>query len=85
MSEVTQGLLLGHLLKRVSPCRLAVLGRLSSTLAYALWGAATHSWIMFAITFVSVLGATSCATIQSIISGAADGHSQGRTRARRAA
>jgi len=79
VSAVVQGLLLGRILKRISPRRLAVLGLLSSTLAYALWGAATQSWMMFAIIFVNLLGATVAATIQSIISGAADAHNQGQT------
>jgi len=79
VSAVVQGLLLGRILKRVSPRRLAVLGLASSTLAYLLWGAATHSWMMFAIIFVNLLGATVAATIQSIISSAADAHNQGQT------
>src|SRR5262249_56388703 len=79
VSAVVQGLLLGRILKRVSPRRLAVLGLASSALAYALWGAATQSWMMFAIIFVNLLGATVAATIQSIISGAADAHNQGQT------
>jgi len=79
VSAIAQGLLLGRLLKRFSPQRLAVLGMVSSTLAYALWGAATQGWMVFAIIFVNVLGATVSASIQSIISGAADARSQGRT------
>jgi len=79
VSAVVQGLLLGRILKRVSPRRLAVLGLLSSTLAYVLWGAATHSWMMFAIIFVNLLGATVAAAIQSIISSAADADKQGQT------
>ena len=79
VSAVSQGLLLGRLLKRFSPQRLAVLGLVSSTLAYAAWGAASESWMMFAIIFLNVLGATVSATIQSIISGAADAKSQGKT------
>jgi DHA1 family tetracycline resistance protein-like MFS transporter len=51
---------------------------LSSTLAYVLWGAATQSWMMFAIIFVNLLGATVAAAIQSIISGAADANNQGQ-------
>ncbi len=78
-SAVVQGLLLGRILKRVSPRRLAVMGLISSTLAYALWGAATHSWMMFAIIFANLLGATVSSTMQSIISSAADEKSQGRT------
>jgi len=78
VSAVVQGLLLGRLLKRFSSRRLAVLGLLSSTLAYLLWGAATEGWMMFAVIFVNLLGATVSSTIQSIISSAADPRSQGR-------
>ena len=79
VSAIVQGLLLGRLLKRFSPQRLAVLGMVSSTLAYAAWGAATEGWMMFAIIFLNLLGATVSAAIQSIISGAADARSQGKT------
>jgi MFS transporter, DHA1 family, tetracycline resistance protein len=79
VSAIAQGLLLGRLLKRFSPQRLAVLGMVSSTLAYAAWGAANQGWMMFAIIFLNLLGATVSAAIQSIISGAADARSQGRT------
>ena len=78
-SAIVQGLLLGRILKRVSPRRLAVMGLISSTLAYLLWGAATQSWMMFAIIFANLLGATVSSTFQSIISSAADEKSQGQT------
>jgi len=78
VSVVVQGLLLGRLLRSISARRLAVLGLVSSTLAYLLWGAATAGWMMFAVIFVNLLGATVAATIQSIISGAADARSQGQ-------
>jgi DHA1 family tetracycline resistance protein-like MFS transporter len=78
VSAIVQGLLLGRLLKRFSPRRLAVLGLASSTLAYVMWGAASEGWMMFAIIFVNVLGATVAASIQSIISSAADPRSQGQ-------
>jgi DHA1 family tetracycline resistance protein-like MFS transporter len=79
VSAVTQGLLLGRLLKRFSPQRLAVLGLVSSTLAYAAWGAATQGWMMFAIIFLNLLSSTVSSAIQSIISSAADARSQGKT------
>ena len=79
VSAIVQGLLLGRILKLVSPRRLAVLGLVSSTLAYVMWGAATQSWMMFAIIFVNLLGATVSSAIQSIISGAADAKNQGTT------
>jgi len=78
VSAIVQGVLLGRLLRRFGPRRLAVLGLLSSALAYALWGAATEGWMMFAIIFLNLLGATVAASIQSIISSAADASSQGR-------
>jgi MFS transporter, DHA1 family, tetracycline resistance protein len=78
MSVIVQGFLLGRLLKRFTPQKLAVIGLVSSTLAYACWGAATEGWMMFAVIFVNLLGATVAASIQSIISGAADAREQGR-------
>jgi DHA1 family tetracycline resistance protein-like MFS transporter len=78
VSAIVQGLLLGRLLRRFSPRRLAVLGLLSSTLAYLMWGAATQGWMMFAIIFVNLLGATVAASIQSLISQAADARNQGQ-------
>ncbi|HWW07086.1 TCR/Tet family MFS transporter [Collimonas sp.] len=79
MSVIVQGVLLGPLLKRFSPQRLAVIGLVSSTAAYLLWGAASQSWMMYAVIFANVFGATVNASIQSIISGAVDSHSQGQT------
>ncbi len=79
VAAIVQGLLLGRILKLISVRRLAVLGLISSTVAYALWGAATQGWMMYAIIFVNVLGATVASAIQSIISSAADAHSQGKT------
>ena len=78
VSAIVQGLLLGRLLKRFSPQRLAVLGLISSTLAYVLWGAASQGWMLFAVIFVNLLGSTVTATIQSIISSAASSRQQGQ-------
>ena len=79
VSALVQGLLLGRLLKRFSPQRLALAGLVSSTLAYAAWGAASEGWMIFAVIFCNLLGFTVSASIQSIISGAADATKQGRT------
>jgi DHA1 family tetracycline resistance protein-like MFS transporter len=78
VSVIVQGLLLGRLLRWFSPRRLAVLGLVSSTLAYLLWGAATEGWMIFAVIFINLLGATVAASIQSIISSAADARTQGQ-------
>jgi MFS transporter, DHA1 family, tetracycline resistance protein len=79
MSALVQGVLLGRLLKRYSPQRLAIVGLVSSTLAYLAWGAATEGWMIYAVILCNVLGFTVAASIQSIISGAADASTQGRT------
>ena len=79
MSALVQGLLLGKLLKRYSPQRLAIAGLVSSTLAYLGWGAVTEGWMMYAVVFANVLGFTVTASIQSIISNAANATTQGRT------
>ena len=79
VSAIVQGLLLGRILRVVSPRRLAVMGLISSTVAYLLWGAATEGWMIFAVIFANLLGATVSAAIQSIISGAAGASEQGRT------
>jgi DHA1 family tetracycline resistance protein-like MFS transporter len=78
VSAVVQGLLMGRLLRRFSPRRLAMLGLLSSTLAFIAWGAATEGWMIFAIIFANLLGATVSASIQSIVSGAVDARNQGQ-------
>ncbi len=79
VSAVVQGVLLGRLLKRFTPARLAVLGLVSSTLAYALWGLASSGWMMFVVIFANMLGACVAATLQSLISSAADARHQGQT------
>ena len=79
MSALVQGVLLGRLLKRFSPQRLAIAGLISSTLAYIAWGAITEGWMMYAVVFCNLLGFTVTASIQSIISNAADASTQGRT------
>ena len=79
MSVIVQGLLLGCLLKLFSPRRLAVMGLVSSTLAYVLWGLASEGWMMFGVIFINIFGMTVAASIQSIISSAADAHKQGQT------
>lgn len=78
MSLIVQGFLLGRILKHVSPRRLVVAGLVSSVLAHVLWGAASQGWMMYAVIFLNVLGYTVTASLQSIISGAAESHNQGQ-------
>jgi MFS transporter, DHA1 family, tetracycline resistance protein len=77
MSVLVQGFLLGQLLKRFSPPRLAMLGLFSSVAAYLLWGAATQSWMMYAVIVANVFGFTTASAIQSIVSSAANARQQG--------
>jgi len=79
MSVLVQGVFLGRLLKRFSPQRLAIMGLISSSLCYVLWGAATEGWMLIAVIFFNVLGFASTAAMQSIIANAADPTTQGRT------
>jgi DHA1 family tetracycline resistance protein-like MFS transporter len=79
MSVLVQGVLLGRLLKRFSPQRLAIMGLVSSIVFYLACGAGTEGWMLIAAILVNVLGLASTAAMQSIISNAADPMTQGRT------
>lgn len=79
VSALVQGVLLGRLLKRFSRERLAVWGLVSSTCAFAAWGLATEGWMMYVVIFANILGAAVAASLQSLISGAADERNQGQT------
>ena len=76
---LVQGVLMGPLLKRFKPQRLAIMGLVSSALGYLLWGAATEGWMMYAVIGINLLGGTVTASVQSLISSAADSRNQGQT------
>lgn len=79
VSVIVQGFLLGALLQRFTAQKLVVWGLISAALANLMYGIATHGWMMYAVIFVNVLGFTVGASIQSLISSAADASTQGRT------
>ena len=79
VSVIVQGGLLPSLLKRFSTRRLAVMGLVSSTLAYAMYGAVTQGWMMYVVIAVNLLGFTVQASTNSIVSAAASADSQGQT------
>ena len=79
VSALVQGVLLGRLLKRFTAQRLAVMGLVSSTLAFIGFGLVTEGWMMYIVIFVNLLGSTVGAAMQSLVSGAADGKEQGQT------
>lgn len=73
-----QGFLLKRLLQHFGASKLAVMGLISGTLSYLLWGLASQGWMMYAVIAFNLLGATVPATFNSIISNAADANSQGQ-------
>ena len=79
VSALVQGVLLARFLKWFSRERLALLGLASSALAYLLWGLATEGWMMYAVIFANVLGSAVQASMQGIVSSAADARHQGQT------
>ena len=79
VSAVVQGALLGRLLKRFTLQRLAVAGLVSSSLAFLFWGLATEPWMMYAVIAANVLGAAVSASLQGLVSAAADERTQGQT------
>ena len=79
MSALVQGFLLKHLLRRFSAQRLAVMGLVSSSLCYLAWGLAPAGWMMFVVIGFNLLGFAVTASMQSIVSNAADESTQGRT------
>ncbi len=79
VSVLMQGVLLKHILKRISPQRLAVIGLCSATLAYLAYGLATESWMLLLIIVLNMPSAATGSTLQSMVSSAADEKIQGRT------
>jgi len=78
MSALVQGWLVGRLLKRWSAQGLAVAALVSATVCYAMWGAATEGWMMYAVIVANVLGYCAQPAIQSLVSNAADPQAQGQ-------
>ena len=79
VSVIVQGFLLGPLLHRFTAQTLVVWGLISASLANLMYGLATDGWMLYVIVFVNILGFTVSASIQSLISAAADASTQGRT------
>ncbi len=79
VAAVVQGVLLGRILQRVTPQRLAVLALVSSSLAYAGYGLVTEGWMIYVVILMNLLGNTVGAALQSLVSSAASGSEQGQT------
>ena len=78
-AALVQGFLLSRLLKRFGAPRLATIGLVSSSLGYLMWGLAPAGWTMYVVIAFNLLGFTVTASIQGIVSSAADARSQGQT------
>jgi MFS transporter, DHA1 family, tetracycline resistance protein len=78
-SVLVQGVLLKRLLASFGAQRLATLGLISSTVAFLLWALSTQGWMMYAVIACNLFGFTVTASIQSIVSNAADPTTQGQT------
>jgi DHA1 family tetracycline resistance protein-like MFS transporter len=79
MAVLVQGGLIRVALKRSTPQKIAVVGLISSSLCYLLWGAVTEGWMMYVVIVFNVFGFMANTAIQSLVSNAADAQSQGRT------
>jgi MFS transporter, DHA1 family, tetracycline resistance protein len=80
MSFFVQGFLLKHLLERYTPQRLAAAGLIGLALTYLGFALASEGWMMFQVIIVGTLiGGSAQASIQSLVSNAADAQTQGRT------
>jgi DHA1 family tetracycline resistance protein-like MFS transporter len=79
VSVLMQGFLLKHILKRISAQRLALIGLLTSALAYFAYGLVPASWMLFVVIFLNMPAAATGSLLQSMVSGAASANIQGRT------
>lgn len=79
VSVVMQGVLLKHILRRISAQRLAVIGLFSATLAYMAYGLVPEAWMLFVIIVLNMPAAATGSILQSLVSSAADEKVQGRT------
>jgi DHA1 family tetracycline resistance protein-like MFS transporter len=79
VNVLMQGFLLKHVLKRISPQKLAVIGLATSAAAFCAFGLVPQSWMVFVIIVLNMPSAATSSTLQSIVSGAANASVQGRT------
>ncbi len=79
VNVLMQGVLLKHILQRISAQRLAVIGLASASLAYFAFGMASQGWMLFLIIVLNMPSAATNSALQSIVSSAAGASIQGRT------
>ena len=79
VNVLMQGVLLKHILKRISAQRLALIGLLTSAFAYLGYGLVPASWMLFVVILLNMPAAATGSLLQSMVSGAAGPNIQGRT------
>jgi MFS transporter, DHA1 family, tetracycline resistance protein len=79
VSAISQGVLLKPLLARFSPRQLAVVGMLVGAATYLGFGLATQGWMIYAVIVLGFIGGAAQASMQSIVSNAAEPSRQGQT------
>jgi DHA1 family tetracycline resistance protein-like MFS transporter len=79
MGVIVQGGLIRVALKRWPAERIAVMGLVSSSICYALWGLASEGWMMYAVVVLNLFGFMANTAVQSLVSNAADDSTQGKT------
>jgi DHA1 family tetracycline resistance protein-like MFS transporter len=79
VSAISQGVLLRPLLARFAPRQLAIVGLLAGSTMYLGFGLATQGWMIYAAILLGLLGGVAQASMQSIVSNAAEPARQGQT------
>ena len=79
VAAIVQGGLLGTLLKRFGNTRLALTGLATGTVAYVLYGLASHGWMMYVIIVANFLSFAAGPALQAVVSNAVDPREQGVT------
>jgi MFS transporter, DHA1 family, tetracycline resistance protein len=79
MSALSQGVLIKPALARFGAPRLAVIAMAAGSLSYLGFGLAWAPWVIYAVMLLGLLSGMATASMQSIISNAADARTQGQT------
>jgi DHA1 family tetracycline resistance protein-like MFS transporter len=79
VATVTQGALLGPMLRRFGDVRVALAGLAIGTVAYLLYGLAQQGWIMYAVIVGNFMSFAAGPALQGIVSNAVDPSEQGVT------
>lgn len=79
MAVLVQGGLLRYFQKFIPTHKLAMIGLISSTVAFAAWGAVPEGWMMYVIIVANVFGYMVQPAVQSLVSNAVDATRQGES------